>query len=450
MKRNNIFAWCTAFAMAFAFATPANAQFGGLLKKAKDAVKKSVEKEVDKGINKGSKSVSDAGKAAVMSATGIADLSTLHKCKFNPSKEALAADSFANNETVPKDFTKSYKQLHAAYEHLDPRYFPLQPYYKYPYIYCLGEQRLEIPWIHFIQMMSTFLKMPIGSDDVEVDIVGPTPATQLVTADGQKLGLHRDELYRYPMAARFFADPNCKESVWNLAMLLVSDSRRIGMVRKYKVSGSAGVADAEKGWMFPYSISSVQYERESLMKQMACTVVDINLIGDCVLNLYKSMETEKNAVRKAIFLIGANEMHKNILLRHKDFDDNANKFNQQVMYYTRYYNTPEYSKIMDAPVVVPEPETITLKPGAMNKQLNAQILRIIREKEPDIIRVVVINDSWMVHTLKDRSVMAWAVYKNKKGKLEAHDYSFCQDYMGGGKYGSLRYKGIGMRTVYVK
>ena len=436
--------------MAFALATPANAQFGGLLKKAKDAVKKSVEKEVDKGINKGSKSVSDAGKAAVMSATGIADLSTLHKCKFKPSKEALAADSFANNETVPKDFTKSYKQLHAAYEHLDPRYFPLQPYYKYPYIYCLGEQRLEIPWIHFIQMMSTFLKMPIGSDDVEVDIVGPTPATQLVAADGQKLGLHRDELYRYPMAARFFADPNCKESVWNLAMLLVSDSRRIGMVRKYKVSGSAGVADAEKGWMFPYSIASVQYERESLMKQMACTVVDINLIGDCVLNLYKSMEAEKDAVRKAIFLIGANEMHKNILLRHKDFDDNANKFNQQVMYYTRYYNTPEFSKIMDAPVVVPEPETITLKPGAMNKQLNAQILRIIREKEPDIIRVVVINDSWMVHTLKDRSVMAWAVYKNKKGKLEAHDYSFCQDYMGGGKYGSLRYKGIGMRTVYVK
>ncbi len=274
-----------------------------------------------------------------------------------------------------------------------------------------------------------------------------TPATLYAC---QKLGLHRDKLYRYPMAARFFADPNCKESVWNLAMLLVSDSRRIGMVRKYKVSGSAGVADAEKGWMFPYSIASVQYERESLMKNMACTVVDINLIGDCVLNQYKSMESEKNAVRKAIFLIGANEMNKNILLAHKDFGDNANKFNQQAMFYTRYYNTPEFSKIMDAPVVVPEPETITLKPGAMNKQLNAQILRIIRQKEPDIIRVVVINDSWMVHALKDRSVMAWAVYKNKKGKLEAHDYSFCQDYMSGGKYGSLRYKGIGMRTVYVK
>jgi hypothetical protein len=46
--------------------------------------------------------------------------------------------------------------------------------------------------------------------------------------------------------------------------------------------------------------------------------------------------------------------------------------------------------------------------------------------------------------------MAWAVYRNKKGKLEAHDYSFCQDYQGGGRYGALRYKGVGTTTVYVK
>ena len=43
--------------------------------------------------------------------------------------------------------------------------------------------------------------------------------------------MKQNDLFRYPMAARFFADPNCKESVWNLAMLLVNDSRRIGMVR---------------------------------------------------------------------------------------------------------------------------------------------------------------------------------------------------------------------------
>lgn len=74
----------------------------------------------------------------------------------------------------------------------------------------------------------------------------------------------------------------------------------------------------------------------------------------------------------------------------------------------------------------------------------------MKQKDPSIIRVVVINDSWAVHQFKDRAVMAWVVYKNKKGKLEAHDYSFCQDYQVDGKYGEFRYKGIGVRTVCVR
>lgn len=74
----------------------------------------------------------------------------------------------------------------------------------------------------------------------------------------------------------------------------------------------------------------------------------------------------------------------------------------------------------------------------------------MKQKDPSIIRVVVINDSWAEHLLKDRSTIAWGGYNNKKGKFEAHDYSFCQDYQVGGKYGELRYKGIGVRTVCVR
>jgi hypothetical protein len=84
-----------------------------------------------------------------------------------------------------------------------------------------------------------------------------------------------------------------------------------------------------------------------------------------------------------------------------------------------------------------------------------EVLKANPDANPEVIRVVVINDSWQVHykgtVPTDRAVMAWAVYKDKKtGKLTAHDYSFCEDYQGGGKYGKLRYKGIGMRTVLVK
>ncbi|MBB3703044.1 hypothetical protein [Alloprevotella rava] len=275
--------------------------------------------------------------------------------------------------------------------------------------------------------------------------------SELISADGQKLGMQEDDnLFRYPWAAHFFADPNCKQSVWNLGMLLVNNSRNIGLVRDYAVNKNVGVAIAERDWMFPYKEGSEIRYREDMMVEMARNVVDINIVAECVLEFYQKVESEKVPFRKTLFMLAGNEMYKNVLSQHKNFDANQSKFNQQLMYYTRYYNTPEYSKIIDASIVMPEPETVALKAGAMDPQLNAQILRIMKQKDPSIIRVVVINDSWAVHTLKDRVVMVWGIYKNKQGKLEAHDYSFCQDYQGGGKYGALRYKGIGVRTVYVK
>ena len=154
-------------------------------------------------------------------------------------------------------------------------------------------------------------------------------------------------------------------------------------------------------------------------------------------------------------MLAANELYKKVLTQHRDYSVNANKLTQLQAYYQRYSEGPEYIKIIDDAIVMPEPEEMTLTPGTMHKQLNAQVLALAKKQDPSVIRVVVINDSWQVHyngnVPTDRAVMAWAVYKDKKtGKLTAHDYSFCEDYQGGGKYGKLRYKGIGMRTVLVK
>ena len=372
-------------------------------------------------------------------------------------KAALAANPLANSKTVPEKFSKSYKDLYAAYEHLDSHYFPLQPYYKYPTLYALGEEQLIYPWARLLKEAKKILAFPVGTTlgDITIGLVGYDDGVkELVSADGQKLAMHADEFFRYPMAARFFADPNCDESVWNLAMLLAYNNGRFRAVKAYTTAQNFGVADAKRGWMFPYSDGGECNEREALMKLMAREVVDIDLIAKCVLQLYQGMENEKDSTKKALYLIAGNELYKQVLMAHTDFSANTSKLNKQLMYYTRYNDTPEYSEIVDAAIVKPEPPTMALKPGALDKQLNAQVLRIIRQQYPDIIRVVVINDAWKVHTNgivpTDRAVMAWAVYRNKKGKLEAHDYSFCQDYQGGGRYGALRYKGVGTTTVYVK
>jgi hypothetical protein len=450
IKINQIITVSAAIVLTFAIATPAEAQLGGLLNKAQKAIKKNVEKIADNTTA----TQDDSRKSKRERAESLV---VLHQEDFKPSKAALAANPLANSKTVPEKFSKSYKDLYAAYEHLDSHYFPLQPYYKYPTLYALGEEQLIYPWARLLKEAKKILAFPVGTTlgDITIGLVGYDDGVkELVSADGQKLAMHADELFRYPMAARFFADPNCDESVWNLAMLLAYNNGRFRAVKAYTTTQNSGVADAKRGWMFPYSDGGECNEREALMKLMVRSVVDIDLIAKCVLQLYQGMDTEKEATKKALYLIAANELYKQVLMEHDKFSANSSKLNKQLMYYTRYNGTPEYSEIVDAAIVKPEPPTMALKPGALDKQLNAQVLRIIRQQYPDIIRVVVINDAWKVHTNgivpTDRAVMAWAVYRNKKGKLEAHDYSFCQDYQGGGRYGALRYKGVGTTTVYVK
>ena len=445
IKINQIINVSAVIALTFVIATPAATK----LNKMHKAVNSYAEKPAGYAAQDGNKRMSKSDRAK--------SLVVLHQEDFTPSNEALTANAFANNESVHENFSKSYKDLYAAYEHLDSHYFPLQPYYKYPILYALGEQQLIYPWARFLKEAKKILAFPVGTNlgDITIGLVGyDDGVTELVSADGQKLAMHADELFRYPMAARFFADPNCNESVWNLAMLLAYNNGRFRAVKAYTTTQNFGVADAKRGWMFPYNDGGECNEREALMKLMAREVVDIDLIAKCVLQLYQGMENEKDSTKKALYLIAGNELYKQVLMAHTDFSANTSKFNKQLMYYTRYNDTPEYTEIVDAAIVKPEPPTMALKPGALDKQLNAQVLRIIRQQYPDIIRVVVINDAWKVHTNgivpTDRAVMAWAVYRNKKGKLEAHDYSFCQDYQGGGRYGALRYKGVGTTTVYVK
>lgn len=96
----------------------------------------------------------------------------------------------------------------------------------------------------------------------------------------------------------------------------------------------------------------------------------------------------------------------------------------------------------------------SLTAGSLDASLNAQILKVARKRMPETIKVVVENDSWSYKkngiVIEYRFVSAWVISKDKDGNLVAHDYTFAQDYAGGGKYGAMRYNGIGLRTVYVK
>ncbi|MBB3703043.1 hypothetical protein FHS60_001516 [Alloprevotella rava] len=161
-------------ALAFTMANPAHAQFGNLLNKTKKAVEKKVKKTAKSAAEKAGVPIEDSS----ISGDDGSGLTTLYKKKLTPSSEALSTDKFANDESVPKGFSKSYKQIHAAYERLDPAYFPLQPYYKYPSTYALGSDRMTLyPEAVFLEFMQKYLTNVVGSSTRKVTVESPRPSS---------------------------------------------------------------------------------------------------------------------------------------------------------------------------------------------------------------------------------------------------------------------------------
>ena len=91
------------------------------------------------------------------------------------------------------------------------------------------------------------------------------------------------------------------------------------------MSNKAGVADAQKGWVFPYTNESAQGRREAMMVEMARSVTDITYVAESVLQLYQQIEGEKEAYKKTVYMLAANELYKKVLTQHHDYSVNANK-----------------------------------------------------------------------------------------------------------------------------
>lgn len=149
-----IFALSAVIALVFAVTTPAEAQFGKLLNKAKKAAKEKVENKAKEAKNKAEKAARDAvddavdgavGKAAekagVQGVSSLSDeesntyegaygrLNDLYAKNLKPSAEAVAADPKASVTTVEQNYTKSPAQMRGVWEKLSPELFPYQPYY---------------------------------------------------------------------------------------------------------------------------------------------------------------------------------------------------------------------------------------------------------------------------------------------------------------------------------
>ena len=463
IKTNRITALLATIALIFAITTPAEAQFGNVLNRVKKnaknkvnntteatlsrAVSKTVDKAAEKAEETATKALKKGKKKAskkIKDETGIAvdsdsdfgsnndngnSLETLYKKKFKPSKEAIAADPDASSNEVWKGYTRPISRIHAAYEHLDPKYFPLQPYYKYPKMYGLGDNVLIAHNVLNKMIEAVLSQRPGNSVYFPPFTYDDKNGAEFMTPAGEKMGVYCDDIFRYPFAAAFFADPNSEAAVQKLAELLVilSPIMKSGVeIKPETCDDYKGILDAKLGIVLPtIEYEKRRFERERIMFNMALNVVDFDLIADRVIDCFENVEKndeicQKYPLIRAKYYLMGTELYTQILVQHKDWDKKEAsdpKARKATMLYTRWTADGVVGKIMGAVRMgnipaVSMPKGVSVS-GELKTKGDAAGRELAGHRGDEFVKVVYHSNKWQ--TIKEK---VWP-YKIIKYTLKA-------------------------------
>ena len=220
-----------ALALLFGCSATTNAQIGGLLNKAKKAAKEKVENKVKKAKNDARNKAEDAA----MEKTGMKKADYDPNRKYKPSKEVLAADPQANDQTIQEGFTKSIGDIHACYEQIQDVTL-YSPYYTddakrfygigaeegtfYNIFFGMFSETLKYDGIHKAYHYPKFTPVNLANDQIQVPC---------------------DEFVLNFWKCRFIADPKSekalKEFVYAYTWL---NSMNVKAIRHYAMNLNSG------------------------------------------------------------------------------------------------------------------------------------------------------------------------------------------------------------------
>ena len=183
--------------------TTASAQFGGLVKKAKKAV---TEKVQDK-VKETKRDVKNQVTHQAMEKAGLEKPEYDPNRKYKPSKEALAADPQANDQTIEEGFTKRIGEIHACFEQFSD-IAPYGPYYtdNAKKFWGMGDSKADL-YGRYFSYFSYALKNDNRHGTNRISDFVP------VKADEPQVQVPADEYYLNFWTCRFMADPKSETAL---------------------------------------------------------------------------------------------------------------------------------------------------------------------------------------------------------------------------------------------
>ncbi len=310
MTHNRTLALLAAIALAFAITTPAEAQFGNILNKAKKAVKE----KVDNKVNNTKQQAKNAATGTVDNATGLSaeesndyegayhGIETLYKKGLKPSAAAVAADPKASDATVEKNYTKSPAQMRGVWENLDAELFPYQPYYDAANK-GLYDPDAEAPVIVYGQICRLLeeAEMPFGKPGFFAEFVKYKDDTNVPTVDVLLCSYY----------AEFIADPESYVAYNHFVKARVAHvgfiSDRVKMNMKDPMKYAATMGDGTTVNLFEKEFDRMARWRNvnRMAERLALNVTPFNIIGAAATNaINRYKQHEANGDTKQMIITG--------------------------------------------------------------------------------------------------------------------------------------------------
>ena len=311
MRHTNVLKGLLTLLLMTFVSFPCNAQFKKLLDKAKDVTKKVV---VDK---KADQKPSEEEVQVQVSPEPEQVQPEQDDKKWTPSPEAIAADPQATNETVDNGWTKSIREIHASYEHLDKDLFPYQPYYKYKAFYRMHERDNDL------LLMDRFhigLKSILGTPDLEKYAM---PIETVIMADGTEACVPIDEAWRNAYTAVYMAEPSSTAAFKSFSWVIPFHSYLIGQLSYPMQNKEKGIIDAEKGYMLPWiDLFDKRWQREEIALDLARTETNLKEIVAVADSWFSSCDQVKDSYEKYWFYTMGACIYMYVIERHKDYNPN--------------------------------------------------------------------------------------------------------------------------------
>ena len=380
MKLNSILKVMLVAAVAACFSLNADAQFGGLLNKAK---------------NKAKEVVKDAGKDAKNTAKETAKEAAKEK-----ADEAVTKVTGKKKDNAPR--VKADSNIREI----------VRTYYYWAELQDKANKNKDLEWLYSLDgyEASNCIQYMINHPEAETFDFEIRPAVE-----------HFNPIGEASNALRYAGKPN------------------------FKINDNASLAKA-LAWDVEKAVNGDQQERNFFTVE-----------GGAIryLNLLDKKYSDKGAVAEQTELL--KQLWDTMDADYKAAFPNCNPYYSQAECINiNKKGLAELKKEFEAKEAARKAEieanskTAKELTGSMNAEWNAKVFKLAKQRVPDCTKVIVYSNAWDVKrqgsTILRRCIYAWVV----KPDGTATDYGFCEDYQGGGKYGSLRNYSIGMRHVFVK